>query len=171
MEQTTSSSGQWTQTTEQSARQLRNWSATATSQWWSPYNWRSEAANCASPVHSRQSFAAFYTAANQQPTCGYSTWLSMAFTCTTMFLGAWPDISYTRAYRGSVPGTTQPSACGDALWASRQTKSKILWHLAWCWHTNTHASTVTHRLRTLCMHELTPSRFPVPPSSTQLVFT
>ena len=100
---------------------------------------------------------------HQQPTCGYSAWLSTAFTCTTMFLGAWPDVSYTRACCGSVPGTTQPSACGDALWASRQTKSKILWHLTWCWHTNTHTSTVTHRLRTLCMHELTPSRFLVPP--------
>ena len=83
-EQTTSSSGLWTQTIEQSARQLRNWSATATSQWWSPYNWRSEAANCASPVHCRQSFAAFYTAATQEPTYGYSAWLSTAFICTTI---------------------------------------------------------------------------------------
>ena len=54
-----------------------------------PYNWRSEAANCASPVHGRLSFTAFYTAATKQPTCGYSAWLSTAFTCTTMLLGVW----------------------------------------------------------------------------------
>ena len=40
------------------------------------------------PVHGRQSFASFYTAVNQQPTCGYAAWLSTAFTCTTVFLGA-----------------------------------------------------------------------------------
>ena len=61
-----------------------------------------------------------------EQTCGYSAWLSTAFTCTTMFLGVWPDVSYTRAYCSSMPGATKLSACSDTLWASCQTRSKIL---------------------------------------------
>ena len=61
-----------------------------------------------------------------EQTCGYSAWLSTAFTCTTMFLGVWPDVSYTRAYCSSMPGAIKLSACSDMLWASCQTRSKIL---------------------------------------------
>ena len=155
-----------TQTTEQSARQLRNRSAIPTSQRWSPYNWRSEAANCASPVHGHLSF----TAANQQPTCGYSAWLSTAFTCTTMFLGR--DQMSPTPGPTAVPCQVQPSH-QPAVTHSGQVVRPNPKYLTRCWHTNTHTFTVTHRLRTLCMHELT---FPIPcspllhPASVDLIF-
>ena len=63
-----------------------------------PLQLKVRAANCAPAVHGLLSFAAFYTAATQRPTCGYSAWLSQRSHAPPWSLG--------RDHMSPTPGPT-----------------------------------------------------------------